>query len=439
MTNGDINGELAAVAGEEPAGPARRRRPKRLALTAAIAAVAPVATASAIQPSYASDESTAAATPVTGDELVAALTALLPEDVEITESEAEGVDTTGDPWAWLTAEDGSGGTSISLNTTRLPMDDWRDFSGCQSWGEPEDGFTCEDTELPDGSILSLLTWEYEEEGDPAEGTESYRGRSWEAWVEGPGGAAIDGQGYRSVSLTVDKDLTGVDNPDAYQPPVTLDRLAEIAQAPIWQDLLDEADERYGAPVEEEWPEEDFGYAGIPAEDLRATFRELAPAGLEITDGPDAEPGWTTLLADDGRGPALIDITAWGTDAAEGWLEDVPAEPDAAFELEATLETDEAAIEPSEEEIWAEGTEPVCEETELADGTQVSACDWPVSEGDPYAVSWVDVTYPDGNSISFYQSNDPTGESEPARADLPLSLDDLTEIATADQWRALFGN
>lgn len=49
-----------------------------------------------------------------------------------------------------------------------------------------------------------------------------------------------------------------------------------------------------------------------------------------------------------------------------------------------------------------------------------------------ALWWAEVYYPDGSSLDITQTDD-TGDNT-----APLSLEELTDIATADEWQALLG-
>ncbi len=406
------------------AGPLWRRR---TGLSAAIvtAAVASMVAASTSHAEPAAEP--AAGVPQTGEELAETLRGLLPDTLEITESSGSGLDEGPDAYASLLAEDGSGGTSFDLSVSRWATDDWHDIAGCQGFGEPQEGFTCEDTVLPDGSILSYVSWETEEEGDAEEGTEPYHDRQWEVWLEGPGGESLEEPGGRAVVFTQTKDLTGAEDPDAYVPLLGFEQLAEIAQAPVWQELLDAADEQYGAPEGgEEVPGSD-----IPAAALRDTFRALAPEGLEITDGAEEDPGHASVTVDDGEGPGLVEITAYAApdEAGDGLQEAATGED---FTVAAV---EDAASSPAGA---GAADEPVCEDTVLEDGTQLSVCDWPASADDPLAMSWAVVTYTDGSSLDLTAYNTADWASEPSRADTPLSGQELAGIATAGEWRALFG-
>ncbi|GAB2894185.1 hypothetical protein [Streptomyces mayteni] len=391
---------------------------RRIGLTAAIATAA-MASMVAASPSFAESS---ADVPRTEQETIDALTALLPGDLEITESYGSGLDEGPDTYASVTADDGSGSVSLDLSAYRWATEDWRDIAGCQGWGEPEEGFTCEDATLEDGSILSLITTDYVDEGEPEEGIEPSHTRGWEAWLESPGGSDLEQPGGRAVVLSEFRDVTDEADPGAYVPPVDLDQLAEVVQAPVWQDVLDAADAEYGGPedFEESLPSSD-----IPAAELRDTFRALAPEGLEIVDVEGEETGFGSVTVDDGEGAGLVDITAYA--AGEG-VEGVEG-------VDFAADTESLEGELVAEDELADG--PDCQDTTLEDGTVVSACNWPASEDDPLAMNWAVVTYPDGSVLDITAYNVPNWDSEPTRADAPFSGEQLAEIASADEWRALF--
>ncbi|WP_158674694.1 hypothetical protein [Streptomyces hoynatensis] len=411
------------AAEERGAGRARRiRRTRRTLLSAAIVTAA-MASMAAAAPTSAAESDGSAEVPRTAEETLDALTALLPSSLTYSEAEAEGVDTSEWPSAYLVAEDGSGGTSLQLSLNRWATDDWHDIAGCQGFGEPEEGFTCEQTELADGSILSFVTWDF---GGPEDGGETLE---WEAWVEGPGGSSLDQPGGRAVVLTEAHDLTDGEDPDTYQPLLDFEQLAAAVQAPVWQQVFDAVDAEYGAPSDGE----DTPSADIPPAALRDTFRQVAPEGMQITDGEEEEPGYATLQVDDGQGPGLVDITVYGPEGEEpGDGADEAAEGELSSEVVSFAEEDVAS---AEEEGEDEG--PQCEDSVLPDGTEVSACDWPpTGEDDPYDLAWVDVTYPDGTILSISALNAPDWETEPTRAAAPLGPEELQRIATDEAWRTL---
>ncbi|UED84559.1 hypothetical protein [Streptomyces profundus] len=427
---------------------------RRLPLAAAVAAAAAVSMVAASS-SHAdetplstagtagAEQAGGAEVPGTGEELIATLTALLPQELEITDSSGSGLDESPDSSAWLVAEDGSGGTTFDLSVHRWATEDWHDIAGCQGFGEVEEGFTCEETVLPDGSILSYVTWEFVEEGDAEEGFEPYHDKSWEVWLEGPGGEGLDEPGGRTVLLSENKDLTDVADPDAHTPLLSQEQLTDVVLSPVWQQVLDAADEQYGPP--EDW--EGGPPSEIPAAELRSVFRSLAPEGLEITDGSDDELGSASLTVDDGEGPALVEITAFDAGFDESFGE-IAEGSLAGEELHAVLPVDEfdgaigheVIIDEVIDEEWAADEaldEPRCEDSVLDDGTELSVCDWPASAEDSTAISWAVITYPNGASIDITAYNTADWDSEPTRGDAVLSADELAEIVVADEWRAFF--
>ncbi|WP_165989721.1 hypothetical protein [Streptomyces sp. YIM 98790] len=445
-------------AGASPQEPAPRRSPwrRRGAMAAAVAAVA---TAVAVQPSFGSgggaEPAAGGSAPESGPEMIEALTALLPAGLEVTDVEAEGSSGTEEPYVWLSADDGvpGDGLGMGLSLSRSSTEDWRADAGCAQWGEEaEDGMSCTRSELADGSILSLITWEYTAEdreplddaataGDggsgaaeetvpggyeePGEWPEPAVSQGWEVVLESPGGPEFENPGMRSARFSLYRDFTDEADAEGYEPPLSLDAMAGIIQEPVWQDVFRALDEKYGEP--EEWVEEPT--SRIPSAALGETFRALAPQGLEITGAgsPEDGLGWTSLLVDDGRGAVQVEITSW-----EPWQE---AEGDWADESAHEYEYEsEGAAEYGDAGEWIVED---CEEEETADGTWVTVCTFGPWEDDP-STSWTaGVHYPDGASLDISVLNAPDWESGPVRDDSPLTPEQLKKLVMADEWRQLF--
>ncbi|MFB7761616.1 hypothetical protein [Streptomyces xiamenensis] len=391
---------------------------RRAALTAAIATVAAATTMGAASVSAASEQGTA---PATGQEIVEALTGLLPEGTEITESFGEGYQDSEYPYAYVEATDNTGGaTTIDVGVHRS-TGDWREYAGCPEdidEGDAEDGFLgdCVETELSDGRLLSVNTWEYETDGTgEGEDGEAYHAIGWDVWLEGPGSPDFANESGRSVYLSQYKDLTEVADAGAYVPVLDEAQLAEAAQSQVWQDLLAALDAEYGEPVEEEWEGPDGPQ--IPAAQLQDTFRSLAPEGIEVTpvEAGEEEVDYASLLVDDGRGAVLVDIFAFGPWDEEGFDEGI--------------DFDAAA----DEEFG-----PQCEHTILDNGDELNVCAWAPSDDDPLGLWSATVYYADGSSLDITQYNVADCDSDPTRADAPLSVDQLADIATDSAWQDLFG-
>lgn len=396
----------------------KRNWRRRAALTAAIATVAAATTMGAASVSAASEQGTA---PATGQEIVEALTGLLPEGTEITESFGEGYQDSEYPYAYVEATDNTGGaTTIDVGVHRS-TGDWREYAGCPEdidEGDAEDGFLgdCVETELSDGRLLSVNTWEYETDGTgEGEDGEAYHAIGWDVWLEGPGSPDFANESGRSVYLSQYKDLTEVADAGAYVPVLDEAQLAEAAQSQVWQDLLAALDAEYGEPVEEEWEGPDGPQ--IPAAQLQDTFRSLAPEGIEVTpvEAGEEEVDYASLLVDDGRGAVLVDIFAFGPWDEEGFEEgiDVDAAADDEFG-------------------------PECEHTILDNGNELNVCAWAPSDDDPLGLWSATVYYADGSSLDITQYNVADWDSDPTRADAPLSVDQLAGIATDSAWQDLFG-
>ncbi|WP_059010225.1 hypothetical protein [Streptomyces specialis] len=363
-------------------------------------------------PGLGDDGQVTAAPPETGQDMIETLTEMLPDSYTVSEVlGAAGPATTADPHVSLVAEDGAGVSfTIDLDLTRWQSEDWRADAGCSVWDE-EAGATCDQTELDGGSLLVSRTMDYSAEdlsigapdGVPV-GDDSMAQRSWGVGLESPSGPAAEAEGFRSVTMTVTAEGTegaaGV--PDV--PPVELTLLEEIVQDAVWQRVFDQVDAEYEAPE---------AYAGwnssVEPQELLALFRELAPAGLEITDSGDSYPGYAALEVGDGESTALVEINAWAPGSfPDGWSMD-------DGDLEDPSGMGDAGCEP-----YATGDE----------STEVLRCP------DPEAGTWmIDVYYADGSSLDITETVEvPAGAGEEAVG--PLSLDELTEIGASPEWRAL---
>ncbi|GAA2369034.1 hypothetical protein [Streptomyces carpaticus] len=396
---------------------------RRAALTAAIATVAAATTMGAASASAASGQGGA---PGTEQEIVAALTGLLPEGTEITDAYGQGYLDSEYPFAAVEAGDSTGGTTTIDVSVSRSAGDWTEWAGCPDNGDGtgEDGFVadCTETELSDGRLLSVNTWDYETDGSgEGEDGEPYHAIGWDVWLEGPGSAEFESETGRSVYLSQYKELTGSAGADAYVPVLDEQQLTEAVQAPVWQELLAALDAEYGEPAEEEWEEDS---AQIPAAELRDAFRALAPEGIEVTDvdhGAD-EVNFAELLTDDGKGAALLSISAWGPWDASG--EDGFDGFDGFEDVEdiESFDDGESGVE--------------CADSVLEDGAELSVCSAAPTDEDPVGLWWATVYYPDGSGIDITQTNLADWENAPVRADAPLTADQLAEIATDGVWADL---
>ncbi|GAB2894199.1 hypothetical protein [Streptomyces mayteni] len=389
---------------------------RRAAMVTGAAAVAAVAVAAVQLPGGGGGEVErfdVADTPETESELVATLTAMLPQGLEITHSYASTPAQTGDPNVAVTLGEGRGAFTLDVSMLRWQAEDWRAYAGCAGIGSGVD--SCEETELEDGSVLTTSTTSMhsEDAGDAVEGGEpgsqrdesdatgetldpeeellfeEFDYRSWEVMLEsstswGPGVGGLR-QIYVSLSSTGD----GAVDPGA-EPPLAEDQLVEIAQAPVWQQLLAAADAEHGAP--EESVEGDVMSSEVPGEELWSIFRELAPGGVEILESEGEFPGSASFEIREGEASARVDISAWD----EGFGLDSGPSGDPDCEVANTLE----------------------------DGSLIYIC-----EAEEARDLFADVYYPNGASIDFTVIDE--------GSEGPLTADELAEIASNEQWQALF--
>ncbi|TNM32211.1 hypothetical protein [Streptomyces sedi] len=399
---------------EEAAG--RRWSKRRLA---AVAAVTAGATAAVVIASTSHAEPDRSHAPVAEDEVprtekdvVEALEELLPEGVETSDAEGQGVDEYWEVTASLLAEDESAGAPVDLAAGQRGVEDWRDEAGCTGMVDEFDYVFCEETELPDGGVLSYWTWEPrgEETDEPEPG-------KWEAVWNGPGGEADGYQTLRTVRVA-ERYPEGNDAPGPDEMPVSVDELAEVAQAPVWQQVLDLVEEEWGPPDAPNEPPEDDPY---PGEELRDTFLSLAPDEVEVTDLDSEWPGVADLVADDGEGPGMVRVEAGG-----------PMPGSSAAEA--------AGGGTSAGSASATGADDArCTASELEDGSTLSLCEKEATEDTPLAYSGATLSYPDeGGSIALTAYNRAGENERPSRDGTPLSSEELGDIAVADEWRELIG-
>ncbi len=366
---------------------------RRAAMATGAVAVAGITVAAVQLPGAGGDDGrpgpVATGAPETESELVNTLVAMLPEGLDISDHSAAGPRRTGDPVVSAVIGEGPETFTVEVAMTRWETTDWRAHVGCPSFGA-EGIERCEDDELPDGSVLTVVD-RAEEQPEPPDDAGTFR--SWEAWRESPTswGPGVDGLRQLSVTLSADGPAhLGADR----VPPLTEEQLVEIARAPVWQRVFDRADAEHGAPGD---VLDETTMSDVPAGELRAVFRELVPGRIEVTDGTDDMPGVASLDISDGRSEARVEINAYA--AGMFTPDDQPAD------------------------------EPDCERQMLADGTAVYICDVPDGDGD--GAGYADVYYPNGASIDIHQT------AAPGAAPL-LSADELRAIAGAQEWQDLLG-
>ncbi|KAB8158902.1 hypothetical protein FH609_019880 [Streptomyces sp. 3MP-14] len=333
----------------------------------------------------------AAAVPETEAELIAAFTELLPEDVSVSQAQAVGVDRSGDPGVSARVSTGDVTFVLSVTLARWQTDDGSFAAGCVE-AHSAAGMRCEEAQLADGAVRTLLETEQTSEEDGLGKAGVYP--SWTVWVESPTRWGRE-EGMRQLSVTLTAEDPGA-YPESAVPPLNEAELIGISEAPVWEGLFDRADALHGAPEEFDdttgsGPDEIT--VDVPPADLQALFRELAPEGLDVTDVPSSEPGSASLAVGNGTDVADVDINTY---------------PPGSFGDDGDL-----------------GQAPACVSEFLEDSTRVDICPAGASERGIYA----DVYYPDGASIDIYVV-------PRAGSMLPLSKEALRAIASAPEWPAM---
>ncbi|MCU4747929.1 MULTISPECIES: hypothetical protein [unclassified Streptomyces] len=361
-----------------------------------------------------------AATPENSEEMIETLSAMLPEGVEVTSSEAESPRGLETPSIHLTLRDSvPGEVTLGVTLHRWAIEDFRVEAGCVVPDEP--GYHCSQQDLDDGSVLTHLRWDWHGMEDMPDMT------TWNATLEKEG-PFEDVPSMRSVSVDLDKDLSRIADPDSYQPLLDEDQLAAIATAPVWQQVFDLVDDTQGAPADDDFDPE---MVNVAPEVLRDLFRDLAPERLTVTDGvweEEEAPGEVSLVVDDGDGPAYVSILLWAS-----------YEPYEPYDPGMGYFDSWDDVELSEEERAVLDELDDCRNEPVDDGTDIRLCDLGPSEGDPTGIWSASVVFPDGGMVDITVTNMPGLEDDDvvSRPDSPLTMEELREIVLAPEWRDLF--
>ncbi|WP_062207333.1 hypothetical protein [Streptomyces sp. NBRC 109706] len=367
----------------------------------------------------------AAAVPETRSELVEALEELLPDELSVSGGDAVDVESSGDPSVTVWISDGQASYELEVAMLRWETDNWRSHTGCQDFGG-EDADDCDETELPDGSVQTLLETDWttsEATADPddadagpdaadtdeseAHWDDAGQQRRWEVWLESPTGWGPGQDGMRQLLVGLTLDEPHSRQPDLV-PVLSQEQLVEIAHAPVWQRVFDRADTVHGAPGDSlDGPfGDDLGdgadheaTSDVPPEDILALFAALAPEGLEISEDEEQHGGSASLTLSDGEVSAEVDIATY----APGSFDDGGVD------------------------------DPDCLNETLADSTTISLCVLTDEPGDEFSDGafslYADVYYPNGASIDILHLTTEGAEG-------PLNEEQLLEIASAPEWQEL---
>ncbi|MFR9724029.1 hypothetical protein ACL02R_11790 [Streptomyces sp. MS19] len=393
-------------------GRARLRR-RRAATAAAGLAVAAVGVAVAIGVTVTGgglpDEKTPAPPADTdvedGQGMLQTLIGLLPEDVGVRGASAEGPDMTASPYATLTIDSDTGPAELTVRLTQWYTSDWRSEAGC-----PDLVHVCYDAQLSTGGpVDTSLTW-YEDADTPVDPDGPPRLHT-EAWLEGETSWSDETPGMWQLAVSVTGDGEAED--DA---PLSQEDLSAIAAAPVWDDLRKTVDERWAPATDSAGTTEDDAEdtedasadMAVAPDRVRSTFRELAPSGSEIRDLPLEGDGSVAFHVGPEDGPARVGVhlspPGTGDPAASAWT---------GCETNGLLDNGSTVY--------------YCE----TEGTVEAAGGKGGAGQSPFTVM-VMVLYPDSAELRIHAQAAP-GDTELAG----LTPEDVTEIAVADEWHAMF--
>ncbi|WP_030145723.1 hypothetical protein [Streptomyces violaceorubidus] len=332
-----------------------------------------------------SGTATAAATAVTGDDLLRELKALLPPGTYREES-ARGSDDRLGPTASLVHDDGAGAAAIAIGFGRVVWGSARvrEMTACPDHDvRPYDHCTVD--RLPDGSMLRLYQgYEY-----PDLRVDT---KLWTADL-----VTTEGQ-HVSVSEWNSPAQKGAPV-SREEPPLSTQRLRTLVTAGVWREVVDAIPER---------PKPSRSAAPRPARPtvsgnaIGDTLTTLLPGKLDVVARGGQESEYAYVVVDDGRGRSLVQINVqYGMGDGAGPL-------------------------------YAGGEI-------LPDGTRVVTRQEPGEKAGAGVVMWtVDTLRPGPAGLRVVISAFNTGDqNEDATRDAPaLGMEQLRKLALAEQWDAL---
>ncbi|WP_165989723.1 hypothetical protein [Streptomyces sp. YIM 98790] len=405
-------------------GRARRSRRRAAVLTGA-AAVAAVGLAVSYLPGPGGGHGKASdgTAPRTGPEMIAALSGMLPEGVEVAGVQGDGYATSDTPYVTLTLTEGADQATLSLELSRWGVEEhWTELAGCaywEDWGATEDD--CTERELSDGSLLAVYESEYSDADSTEDGSEGpgpgdggpgqdaeeelWASHSWSVAHTSPGGDARGEPSARIVAADLTKELTGTADFTGYEPLLSVAELERIARDPVWQSVLDEVDREYGQPESYAAGEGPSGSAG--PEEIERTLRSLLPPDVTLESSSDAVAGSGVFVIGNGQGlRSELSVDTWDPE----WTR-----------------------EDFEEDIAGQSGNPQCTDEILDDGSLSIACHFLPDGTDDWELWMISLSYAEGGGLGLHQSAGSEGEPQ---QEAVLTAEQLAGMALDDSWRAL---
>ncbi|GGY91010.1 hypothetical protein [Streptomyces poonensis] len=329
---------------------------------------------------------TATATgPVSGDELLRTLKRLLPEG-EVSGEEARGTGSELNPYAHVVFDDGEGGGAVSVGLGRVEPGSAtaRDMTSCPDKRlVPHD--SCTTTRLSDGSVLMLLQgYEYPDRRADT--------KQWTATL-------VTTEGHHVLvsewNAEAEKDAP-ITRPE---PPLSPDELKRIATDAAWRTAVDAIPDP-----------KNTGSDAPPAADgtgVRKTLAGLLPRDMKVVTDGGQETEYAYVVVDDGKGESLVQVNV---------------QPD--------IRSSDPKLDISEE-LFGSGAEV------LPDGTKMTTKQGPGDDKAPGLVMWtVDTMRTDGMRVVVSAFNSGSQTTAPNRDTPALTMAQLKEIATSEEWEKL---
>ncbi|MEV7342764.1 hypothetical protein [Streptomyces sp. NPDC093544] len=334
----------------------------------------------AASPGTSSSVGQAKAGAISGDELVRILEELLPEG-EFSGQQSRGTDETLTPYAQVVYDDGHGKAAVMVSLGQLVPDSEQSR---QAVGCPDKALTpydsCVTSRLPDGSALMLFKgYEY-----PDRRVDT---KLWTADLVTPQGQHISVSEWNAPA---EKDAAVSRD----EPPLSTDRLQDVAAATGWRTAIDTMPEDPKKPTKT--PE--APPAGIDSEAIRSTLVSLLPDDVEVVGKGGQDTEFAYVVVDDGQGESLIQINV---------------QPDMS-DVEDQLFGPDAEV--------------------LPDGTKVVTHQGPGEKGGSGVVMWTaDTIRTDGRRVVISAFNSGSQESDATRETPAVTIDQLKAIATSPKW------
>ncbi|MEV6108195.1 hypothetical protein AB0M28_26315 [Streptomyces sp. NPDC051940] len=317
-------------------------------------------------------------------------------DVEVTAPFSRGTETdeqglAGAPFANLVYDDGGGKAMVSFSIGAA--------GGPGEMQCPDKALnrfdSCDVSKVPGGDLMLFKGYEYPDQRPGP--------RVWYANLITKDGANVMISAYNSP------EEKGAEN-TRDEPSLTLSQLKTLALSSAWDSVIADVQAgqtdtagKPGAVTEEE--------TGVRQSAMLKAFVPLLPEGMNIIRAGQGQPGYVPIKLDDGHGVSLVEINV--------------------------QQIEKSTAGKDEEHPTDGGKDRYADAQVLDDGTKVLIEQGPAEKGGDGVQRWVvDVLHPDGRRIVLAMSNTDAVYKDATRDDMPLTIDQLKEIALSGSWLKL---